>query len=912
MKKEISDRYEPESVERKWRENWEKNPYFEPIEDSSNGNFSITIPPPNVTGFLHIGHALNHTIQDIIIRLERKKGKSTVWVPGMDHAGIATQMVVERELAKEGKKRTDYTREEFIDKVWEWKAHSGGQITNQQRLLGESVDWSRSRFTFDDGLSKAVIKVFRSLYDEGLIYRGARIINWCPVSKTAISDIEVEYKEKQGKLYHIRYPFADPNDTADNKNYIIVATTRPETMLGDVAVCANPEDPRYKSLQGKSLKLPLTDREIPLLYDGFVDQGFGSGLVKITPAHDPNDFEAGQRLGLTPILIMNLDGTMNELCGKYAGLDRFAARKQIVDDLESQGLIEKIENHTHSVGHNQRGGAVIEPILSTQWFVKIEPLAKPAIDAVRTGKVEFIPKMWEKTYFEWMENIRDWCISRQLWWGHRIPAYYLSDGTMVVAESMEEAIALFGKLGRNVSASDITQDEDVLDTWFSSGLWAFTVHGWPEKTIDLAKFYPNSILVTGFDIIFFWVARMIMMGLKFMGDVPFHKVLIHGLVRDKDGKKFSKSMGNVVDPLDMMAKYGTDSFRFFLAAVLPEGKDILFDESRLDGYRSFCNKIWNSTRFILMNLPDDFEVIEPSPSKLEANDEWIMSRFDLTLARYEKAYSNYHFFEMASVIYEFIWGDLCDWYIELVKPRMYSKTENDSALVARQVLVSILKKSLGLLNPIMPFITEEIYSLFNDKALCVTEFPESYADQFKKVNTDLKSAQEKLNILESYWKTSKGVRRTDVLIELVNKVRAMRAELGVKPDKKCKIIVKSADSILQDIVNLEGSYILQMARAESCDLIPDYNPDKTDAIGAFSLGEIALPLSGILDLEKEKIRLEKEVLQLSTEMDKINNKLSNPGFIEKAKPEVIDKEKEKFRILSEKKEIVSKALERLG
>lgn len=895
MKKNISDRYEPESVEKKWREEWNHNKDFEPKSDSSQGNFSIVIPPPNVTGFLHIGHALNHTIQDIIIRIERKKGKSTVWIPGMDHAGIATQMVVERELAKEGIKRTDLSREDFINKVWDWKEHSGGQITNQQKLLGESVDWSRSRFTFDEGLSKAVIKVFIKLYEEGLIYRGERIINWCPVTKTAISDIEVEYKEKQGKLYHIRYPFED------GSGFVVVATTRPETMLGDVAVCAHPEDSRYSHLKGKSLKLPLTDRVIPLLTDSFVEKDFGSGLVKITPAHDPNDFSAGQRLNLKPILILNLDGTMNELCGSYSGMDRFAARKKIVEDLEKLGLMDKIENHVHSFGHNQRGGAVIEPLLSTQWFVKIEPLAKPAIDVVRSGKIEFIPKMWEKTYFEWMENIKDWCISRQLWWGHRIPAYYLSDGSMVVADSITTAIEEFKKQGKSVQAGDLKQDEDVLDTWFSSGLWAFSVYGWPNESVDLKKYYPNSILVTGFDIIFFWVARMIMFGLKFMGDVPFHKVLIHGLVRDKDGKKFSKSLGNVIDPLDMMVKYGTDSFRFFLAAVLPEGKDIIFDESRLDGYRSFCNKIWNSTRFITMNLPDDYK---PNPIRLEmleANDQWILNRFDIALEKYNKAFSNYHFYEMAQVIYEFIWGDFCDWYIELVKPRIYGKSTEISTSTAKDVLVSVLNKAMGLLNPFMPFITEEIHSIFSDQNLVNKSFPTSYSIDFGNIADS-----------QNFWNNSPGVLKTELMIEVINKIRAMRSELGVKPDKKCKVILKSVDPLVQELVDTESSYIMQLARAESVELIAQYTADKTDAIGPFSKGEIALPLSGILDFAKEKERLLKEKNQLEEEIQKIDKKISNPGFLEKAKPEVVEKEKQKIQLYQEKRDVIEKAIDRLG
>ncbi len=583
MKQSLPDRYDPIEVEKRWIEYWEKNKSFKP-DLTRNESFSIVIPPPNVTGSLHIGHALNHTLQDILIRIERKKGKATVWIPGMDHAGIATQVVVERELSKEGKKRSDFSREDFEKKVWEWKKFSGGIITKQQRLLGESVDWDRERFTLDEGLSSAVTKVFVSLYNEGLIYKGERIINWCPVTKTAISDIEVEFRETNGFLYHIRYPI-----NGKENEYVVVATTRPETMLGDVAVCAHPDDNRYNKNKNISLSLPLVNRVIPLLYDEFVDKDFGSGLVKITPAHDLADFEAGQRLGLMPLNIMNPDATLNENAGKFQGLDRFEARKKIIEELKKLDLIEKIEEYKHSVGHNSRGGVIIEPYLSTQWFIKIKPLAEKAIEAVRQNKIEFIPKMWEKTYFEWMENIKDWCISRQLWWGHRIPAYECLDCKHLnVSESNLSNC-------QKCNSTNIIQDSDVLDTWFSSGLWPFSVFGWPKESNEIKRFYPNSILVTGFDIIFFWVARMIMFGLKFQNDVPFKKVLIHGLVRDKNGKKFSKSLGNTIDPLQMMEKYGTDSFRFFLAAGLPEGKDIIFDESRLEGYRGFCNKIWNST-----------------------------------------------------------------------------------------------------------------------------------------------------------------------------------------------------------------------------------------------------------------------------------------------------------------------------
>ncbi len=900
MNRQLSDRYEPASVEPKWISQWEERKAF--IPDSENQDpFSIVIPPPNVTGNLHIGHALEHTVIDVIVRIERKKGKQAVWVPGMDHAGIATQMVVTKELAKQNISIHDLGREEFERKTWEWKEKSGGMITKQQRLMGESVDWSRERFTMDQGLSKAVLRVFRTLYDQGLIYRGEKIINWCPVTKTAISDIEVEYKEKQGKLYHIRYPKKeaweknpDPKSWSSN-DYVVVATTRPETMLGDVAVCAHPEDNRYSALKGTTLILPLVKREIPLLFDSFVDPAFGSGLVKITPAHDPNDFEAGQRLQLKPILVLNLDGSMNANALQYQGLDRFEARKAIVADLLSQGFLEKEENHTHSVGHNQRGGAVIEPLLSTQWFVKITPLAKPAIEAVKSGQIVFQPKMWEKTYFEWMENIRDWCISRQLWWGHRIPAYYDSAGDFVVAESIEEAIELFQKKGKKVTKEELSQDPDVLDTWFSSALWPFTVFGWPEKSADLAKFYPTSILVTGFDIIFFWVARMIMMGLKFMDDVPFRKVLIHGLVRDKDGKKFSKSMGNVIDPLDMMSKYGTDSLRFFLAAVLPEGKDILFDESRLDGYRSFCNKVWNSSRFIFMNLPENFSIKPLDMKALADSDLWILREFDETLEKYEKAYSDYHFFEMANLIYEFIWGSFCDWYLEFTKSRIYAKThstesEMASSESARQVLVQVLVKALGLLHPFMPFITEEIHSYLSEQLLTKTAFPLAFGVS----------------------PTEPAVLRMKYFREIVTKIRNLRAELGVKPEKKCQVVFKPSTSEATAVLQNEEKAFLQLAKAETLRIDSEFIPNSSDAMGAVSCGEVFLPLAGIIDFEKEKQRLNKEKAQIEAEMQKLSMKLENAEFLQKAKPEVIEKEKEKFGVWQEKLNATSRALEKLN
>lgn len=875
MNRTFSDRYTPENIEKKWIEIWENHRSFEP-DLKQKESFSIVIPPPNVTGILHIGHALNHTLQDIIIRIERKKGKATLWVPGTDHAGIATQVVVERELSKQGIKRTDLTREEFEKRVWEWKTYSGGEITKQQRLLGESVDWSRERFTLDEGLSRAVTRVFVSLYKEGLIYKGERIINWCPSTKTAISDIEVEYRETNGFLYHIKYPILGRDG-----EFLTVATTRPETMLGDVAVCAHPDDPRYNVNKNMKLLLPLMNREIPLLYDNFVDKDFGSGLVKITPAHDTADFEAGQRLGLTPINIMNPDATLNENAGVYKGLDRFEARKKVIEDLKSLGYLEKIEPYTHSVGHNSRGGVVIEPYLSTQWFIQIKPLAEKAIETVRNGKIEFIPKMWEKTYFEWMENIKDWCISRQLWWGHRIPAYTCGDcGHLEVREDSIIACPVCGGV-------NVVQDPDVLDTWFSSGLWPFSVLGWPEKSEEGERFYPNSILVTGFDIIFFWVARMIMFGLKFRGDVPFRKVLIHGLVRDKNGKKFSKSLGNIIDPLDMMNKYGTDSFRFFLAASLPEGKDIIFDESRLEGYRAFCNKIWNSARFISMNLSENFHEENIDTKFLEATDLWIREKFNTCLTNYEKAYTQYHFYEMANLIYDFIWGDFCDWYLELTKHRIYGKSTEKSKQIALQNLVYVFKSSLHLLHPFMPFISEEINSNFSDSSLTTTKWPELL-----------------------YISDEKEIEKINLLTEIVIRIRTVRSELSIPPDKKTKVFIQTQSEQISELLKIERNSILQMSRSESIEVDNNLSINDSDTVTPFSSGKIVIPMAGLIDKSKEFERLEKEFAVISQDLEKISKKIDNPDFISKAKPEVINREREKHKLLSEKFLIVKKEMEK--
>ncbi len=705
---QLPSSYEPKDVETKWYEHWEKMGYFHADVNDNKEPFSIVIPPPNVTGNLHMGHALNNTLQDILARWQRMKGKSVLWMPGTDHAGIATQNVVERLLASEGKSKYDLGREAFEKRVWQWKEHSGGQIQSQLKRLGASLDWQRERFTLDEGLSRAVRKVFVSLYNDGLIYQGYRIINWCPRCETALSDIETDYKELEGNLWHIKYPIKNSNE------FVTVATTRPETMLGDTGVAVNPEDERHKHLIGKTVILPLMNREIPVFADSYVDMEFGSGFVKVTPAHDPNDFEMGKRHDLEEIIIMDEHGIINENGGKYQGLDRYEARKKIVEDLTNLGLLEKVEKHVHSVGHCYRCSTVIEPYLSKQWFVKIKPLAEEAIKVVEDGRIRFVPGNWAKTYFEWMYNIKDWCISRQLWWGHRIPAFYCNDCGEVTV-SMEDPKKC--KCG----STNIRQDEDVLDTWFSSALWPFSTMGWPDETPELKKYYPTSVLVTGFDIIFFWVARMIMTGVRFMKEIPFRDVYIHALVRDEHGQKMSKSKGNVIDPLIMMERYGTDAFRFTLAAFAAQGRDIILSEKRIEGYRAFCNKIWNATRFILMNLGEDFTPGTYDKSNLEVFDKWILHTMNETVKAVDSALQQYKFNEAASLIYEFWWNEFCDWYLELVKQRIYSKDPamKESSAIAKQTLYTVLKTGLKLLHPFMPFITEGYGALlkYKEKAI---------------------------------------------------------------------------------------------------------------------------------------------------------------------------------------------------
>jgi valyl-tRNA synthetase len=879
---ELTSSYDPGIVEEKWYRRWEEGGYFHAREDDGKEPYCIVIPPPNVTGNLHIGHALNNTLQDILIRWQRMLGKSALWMPGMDHAGIATQNVVERILSGEGMSKEGLGREKFEERVWEWKEQSGGQIQKQLRRLGCSCDWERERFTLDKGLSRAVNTVFSALYKEGLIYQGYRIINWCPRCGTALSDIETEYREVEGHLWYIKYPIAGSRD------YIVVATTRPETMLGDTGVAANPEDERYAGLVGGKVVLPLMNREIPVFADDFVDKDFGTGLVKVTPAHDPNDFDMGKRHGLEEINILDKKGFINENGGPYKGLSRFEARAKIVEDLEKQGLLDKIETHVHSVGHCYRCHTIIEPYLSKQWFVKIKPLAEPAIRAVEDGRIRFVPRSWEKTYFEWMRNIRDWCISRQLWWGHRIPAYHCGNcGHITVSADDPSACEQCG-------SHDIRQDEDVLDTWFSSGLWPFSTLGWPDATPALKKYYPTSVLVTAFDIIFFWVARMIMLGLKFMDDVPFREVYIHALIRDEQGAKMSKSRGNVIDPLVMMDRYGTDALRFTLAMLASQGRDIVLSEKRIEGYRTFCNKIWNASRFILMNLGPGFMERPLEKAELDRFDKWILYRCNETIRSIRTALSEYRFNDAAQSIYAFWWHEFCDWYIELTKQRMYSTApgSGESSETARQVLFHVLKKSIKLLHPFMPFITEEIW----DKIKGESEGP----------------------VIVSSWPEPDGLfdfaaesEEAIVFQQIVYWIRNIRGEMNIPPDRRAPVVFKTDDRETASLIRDEEAQIRALAKVESISIDPGYAPADTDASAVMAGVEIYVPLRDLIDMDKERARIDKEIEKTGADLDRVEKKLSDKSFTGRAPEEVVERERDRaaeFRDILSKLEATRKKL----
>jgi len=869
---QLPKNYDPKAAESKWYRYWMENQLFKAERDPQKKPFTIVIPPPNVTGKLHLGHALDTTLQDIITRAKRMQGYSTLFLPGMDHAGIATQARVEANLRNEGISRHDLGREKFIEKVWEWKHIYAEHIREQWEKLGLALDYSRERFTMDEGLSRAVREVFVRLYEKGLIYRGKRIINWDPAARTALSDIEVIYKEVKGALHHMRYPLAD------GSGYIEVATTRPETMVGDTAVAVHPEDERYKHLIGKTVILPVIGREIPIVADDYVDPEFGSGAVKITPAHDPNDFELGLRHNLPQIVVMDETGTMNENAGPYKGMDRFECRKQIIKDLTEQGVMFKIEEHVHQVGHSERSDAVVEPYLSTQWFVKMQPLADAALaNAYSEESVKFVPERFKNNYLRWIENIRDWCISRQLWWGHRIPAWYCQDcGAEIVSrEDVHECT--------HCHSRNLEQDNDVLDTWFSSGLWPFSTLGWPDDTEDMKYFYPTNVLVTGYDIIFFWVARMIFSGLEFTGKNPFETVLIHGIIRDSEGRKMSKSLGNGVDPMEVIEKYGADALRFTLATGNSPGNDQRFYWEKVEANRNFINKIWNASRFALMNLSgftyQDMNLAGP----LSTPDKWILSRLQQTISDVTRLMDAFEFGEAGRILYNFIWDDLCDWYIEMAKLALYG-TDEAAKKTTQSVLVTVLDQTLRLLHPFMPFMTEEIWQALPHEGKSITVAP------WPQVNEALMfpDAETEMNLLT----------------EIIRSVRNIRAEVNVPMSKKIELLIKAGDAQTLDRLQRGEEYLVRFCNPEKLTISMDLTaPDK--AMSAVVTGaELFLPLAGLIDIEQELQRLEKELAILNFEVERIEKKLNNPGFVAKAPAKVIDEEKAKLADYADKREKV--------
>jgi valyl-tRNA synthetase len=846
-------------VEETWYRHWEEQGYFRARVNPEKQPFSMVIPPPNVTGSLHLGHALNNSLQDFIARRKRMQGYETLWLPGTDHAGIATHAVVERILAEEGTNRWELGREAFLERVWQWVDKYGGTIIKQLKRLGCSCDWERTRFTMDEGCSRAVREVFVRLYEEGKIYQGYYIVNWCPRCLTAISDIEVEHEELEGKLWYIRY------DIKGSEEHIYVATTRPETMLGDTAVAANPDDPRYRHLVGKTAILPLLGRELPIIADHYVDPDFGTGLVKVTPAHDPNDFEMGRRHDLPEINIFTPEAKVNENGGPYAGLDRYEARNAVVRDLEKMHYIQKVETHLHAVGHCYRCHTVIEPYLSKQWFVKMEELAKPAIRAVEEGATRFVPARWEKIYFDWMYNIRDWCISRQLWWGHRIPAWYCEDcGRVLVTREDPEQCPCGGRL---------EQDPDVLDTWFSSGLWPFSTLGWPEDHPDLRYFYPTSVLVTAFDIIFFWVARMMMSGLHFMGDVPFREVFVTALIRDESGKKMSKSSGNVIDPLEVIEEYGADALRFTLGHIAVPGRDVFLSEERIAGSRHFCNKIWNASRFALMNL-EDFrpEEIEESDLRYTLADRWILSVLNGLIARLDEYFESYNFSEACKALYEFFWSDFCDWFVELSKLRLYGEDENERR-TAQYVLWTVLERAMRLLHPFMPFISEEIWQRLPHQGPSITVAPWPQPDTSA---VDPRCEEE-----------------MDALREIITCMRRLRSEMGVRPNVLLEARVVVLEESRRRLLESHVQYVTSQARLSSMLLVESVSDPSSFARGLAAGVEVFLPLKRE-DFSEEVGRIRREIAKLEEEARRFQAKLSNDQFLSKAPPEVVRKERRKL------------------
>jgi len=879
MAQELEKVYDPKRVEEKWYDFWLKKGYFYADPSSPKKPFSIVIPPPNVTGSLHMGHALNNTLQDVLVRFRRMQGYNCLWMPGTDHAGIATQNVVERELAKEGLSREQLGREEFIKRVWQWKEKYGGVIIHQLRRLGASCDWSRERFTMDEGLSRAVREVFVRLYEEGLIYRDKYIINWCPRCGTALSDLEVEHEEEDAYLYYLRYPLEGGGE-------IVVATTRPETMLGDTAVAVNPADNRYKEMVGRTAILPVLGRRIPVIADSYVDPEFGTGALKITPAHDPYDFEIGGRHGLPQVKVIDEKGRMTEEAGPYKGLDRFECRERILEDFKRDGTLVKVEPYRHSVGHCYRCHTVIEPFLSVQWFVRTKPLAAPAIEAVRKGRTRIIPSMWEKVYFDWMENIRDWCISRQIWWGHRIPAWHCRDcGEITVSREDPTSCTHCG-------SPHIEQEEDVLDTWFSSALWPFSTMGWPERTKELEVFYPTSVLVTGFDILFFWVARMMMMGLHFMGDVPFRDVYIHALVRDMQGQKMSKTRGNVIDPLVMIEKYGTDAFRFALCAFAAQGRDIRLSEKRIEGYRNFANKIWNAARFSLMNLGDFPEegVDGLRVEELTLPDRWVLTRLNEAIREVTRALEDYHFNDAAQAIYHFFWHELCDWYLELIKPFLYQREDEGLRRSTQRTLVYVLDKTLKLLHPFMPFITEEIWQLLPHRGESITVAPWPEPD-------------ERLSFEEES-------RRMGLVMRVITRVRNIRGEMGVAPTTRVRAILKAEDEGVAQVMREGEGFIRDLGLLKELEVRVGGERPQAAAMAMAEGVEVFVPLEDLIpDPKREEARLQKELRRVMKELEFLQRKLSNRDFLERAPQEVVAKERGKLQEYSDRRAKLEERLE---
>jgi valyl-tRNA synthetase len=866
--------YEPGEVENRWYKHWEENGLFRGEATSVKPPFCIVIPPPNVTGSLHMGHALNNTLQDILCRFKRMKGYNVLWQPGTDHAGIATQNVVEKDLAAKGTDRHQVGRERFIELVWEWRKKYGGMIINQLKHLGSSCDWSRERFTMDEGLSRAVREVFVHLYEENLIYRGAYIINWCTRCHTALADLEVEHQDMDSSLYYIRYLFEKGD------NYLIIATTRPETLLGDTAVAVNPEDERYRDLSGARVLLPILNKPIPVIFDKYVDKEFGTGALKITPAHDPNDFEIGNTHRLERIKVIDENGKMNALAGPYEGLDRFECREKILEDLEKSGLLEKTEPYRHAVGHCYRCKSMIEPLLSKQWFVKVGPLAEKAIAAVKSGQTKIIPSNWEGVYFEWMNNIKDWCVSRQIWWGHRIPAWYCQQcGEIVVARETPESCSSCG-------SKDLRQESDVLDTWFSSALWPFSTLGWPDMTEELKTFYPTSVLVTGFDILFFWVARMMMMGLHFMGDVPFKDVYIHALVRDAEGKKMSKSKGNVIDPLEVIDQFGTDAFRFTLAALAAQGRDIKLSEERITGYRHFVNKIWNSARFTLMNLDDGSEVGRRDV-RYSLADRWILTRLGQVSHQIAGFLDEYRFNEAASLCYQFVWHEFCDWYLEMAKQDLYGEDESlkqSSKFALQQALTGVLK----IIHPFMPFVTEEIWQRLPDTqgSIMVATFP----------------------VASDFLSDEQALREMSLIMGIITGVRNIRGEMNIPPSTQVSIVMEVPEEGDREILNRNISHVQNLAHVDSVSLDAVVSKPKASATAVFGNNQVHVILEGLLDFKEEKLRLRKQIKTIEKDLAVANKKLNNRQFLEKAPAEIVEEVREKVGSMCDKLEKLNQNL----